>query len=489
MTIPGWVLIVVVIVFGLVVLGWWFWPEPSPKASTGREAYAPNAGVREGVKEKMASGDVPTDGIKRRDPNGTRKPTFRESVSTMALGETGMGKSTFVKSRLQAWDFDGAIVAHALSNPGDENEFAEFFAQRGQQVIRLSSQGSTHRWDPFLDYNENMRDMETLASGIFSTRPVKETGWTEPARSMLVCSLTITSALYGDFSKLTTVLGKGPEWITQEIQKIERAQLAAMPIVDLEESDRQTVFTTLVNQIRPLLYSEIVESEIPRISLRTYFESPGDCTLVLDNVREDRYARGFWRFLLQSGIDVAFSTAGTQQFLLDEFDKLPRIDNLDELASAGRSAGVIGMLVAQDVHQLEDLYGGMAHSLYANCPNRVCFKAADRDTANMALSTLGTVELRGQSVSIDPDEDEVAGVSQNVDEKIPLLSGSVTGLGIGEALIQSPEGWWLADLTEPDLSTATVDVEQTDRVAVEEQPISGRVEGDVSMTDGGEPHE
>lgn len=459
---------------------WWLHTEPIT-ASTGRGRFEPEEGKREWVRERMASGDVEVDGVMRRDPDGPRKPEFRETVSTIALGETGMGKSTFVKSRLVAWDFSGAIVAHALSNPGDENEFAEFFGQRGQQVIRLSSRNSTHRWDPFLDYTETMRDMETIASGIFATRPVKETGWTEPARSMLVCALTLTSALYGDFADLTTILGKGPEWITQEVQKIDRASLAAMPIVDLDEDARQTVFTTLVNQIRPLLYSEIVESDIPRLSLRDYFESPGDSTIVLDNVREDRYARGFWRFLLQSGIDVAFSTAGTQQFLLDEFDKLPHIDNLDELASAGRSAGVIGMLVAQDVHQLEDKYGNMAHSLYANCPNRICFKAADRETANLALSTLGTVELMGQSISVDPGENEVSGVSQSVDEKIPLLSGDITGLSIGEALIQSPEGWWLADLTEPELSmTETVDadrerdrIEGTRRPPVEEAKTDG----------------
>ncbi|WP_368276912.1 TraM recognition domain-containing protein [Halocatena pleomorpha] len=65
---------------------------------------------------------------------------------------------------------------------------------------------------------------------------------------------------------------------------------------------------------------------------------------------------------------------GKQQFLHYAFDKLPRIENLPGLASASRSAGVVGMLVAQDLHQVEDRYGEMAKSLWTNCPNRAAFR-------------------------------------------------------------------------------------------------------------------
>lgn len=431
-----------------------------PSSTSGREQYEPDSGLRSRLADGRTVGDVKVDGIEKRDPEGARKPMFRDDVSMMVLGMTGQGKSTFVKSRLQEWDFDGAIIAHALSNPGDENEFADFFGQRGQAVIRLSSRNSTHRWDPFLDFRQSMRDMESIAEGVFSARPVKATGWTEPARSMLICSLVVTSALYGDFSKLTVIIGKGPEWIVREVQKIDRAKLAALPLMDMDDGDRQTVFDTMINQIRPLLYSEIFDSELPRISLREYFTDPGQTVMILDNVREDRYARGFWRFLLQSGIDLSFATGGTQQFLLDEFDKLPEIHNLDELASAGRSAGAIGLLVAQDVHQLDGSYGKMHRSIWSNSPNRVCFRAGDRDTAELALSSLGVVEMvresRTESTSTNPDGETSTStsVSESIEEQVPILSGELTRLGVGEAFVQSSHGWWLADLSEPDLSIA-----------------------------------
>lgn len=423
----------------------------SAGASSGREQF--DTSWRTSVRGWIEDTDLPTDRVMKRDPDGPATPSLDDDTSTIALGQTGTGKSTFVKSRVQSWDFDGAVIAHALSEPGGRNEFADFFEDRGQDVVMLSSRTSDVRWDPFLDLDESLRDMETLATGIFETREVVETGWSEPARAMLVSALAVTSARHGDFAKLSDVLERGPEFIADEIEKVPDSGLVAAPITSLDESERRTVYTTLLNQIRPLLRSDIFDSTKYRMSLREYLNDPGREVLVLDNIREDRYARGFWRFFLQSAIDMGFSVDGDQQFLLDEFDKLPEIDNLDELASAGRSAGLLGMLVAQDVHQIEDHYGSMARSIWNNCPNRVMFRAGDVDTANLALSSIGEVEMRTQTVSDDTEmghEDERT--STAVEDRAPLLTGDLTNLDVGEALVQSPDGWWLCKLTEPDLT-------------------------------------
>lgn len=419
--------------------------------TSGREQY--NTSWKSWVRGKIEDEDIPVDRVDKRDPDGPATPSVDDDTSTIVLGQTGTGKSTFVKSRLQSWDFDGAVIAHALSDPGGRNEFVEFFEARGQDVQVLSSRNSDLRWDPFLDLDESIRDMETLATGIFETREVVETGWSEPARAMLVSALTVTSARHDDFARLTDVLEQGPEFIAEEIQKVPDSGLVAAPITSLDESERQTVYTTLLNQIRPLLRSDIFDSSVERISLRGYLSDPSQRVLVLDNIREDRYARGFWRFFLQSSIDLGFSTEGRQQFLLDEFDKLPDIDNLDELASAGRSAGLVGMLVAQDVHQVEDIYGSMARSIWTNCPNRVMFRAGDIDTAEIALSSIGKVEMRTQSVSDERGAGhEDQRLSTGIEERCPLVSGDLTDLDVGEALVQSPDGWWLCKLTELDLT-------------------------------------
>ena len=189
-------------------------------------------------------------------------------------------------------------------------------------------------------------------------------------------------------------------------------------------------------------------TDLNRISLTDCFAADGRA-IVLDNVRMDRYARGFWRFFLESAIDQAFSTEGRQQFVLDEVDKLPEIGNVNELSSAGRSAGVRGLLVAQDVHQLKKRYGDMAGSIWSNCPNRIAFRAGDVQTAQFVLSSLGEVELHKQNVSTSGrGENYERQVSDSYETGLPLTTGDLTSLGQGEALVQSPDGWWLCKLSK-----------------------------------------
>ncbi len=94
----------------------------------------------------------------------------------------------------------------------------------------------------------------------------------------------------------------------------------------------------------------------------------------------------------------------------NEFDKLPRTENLPGLASAGRSAGVVGVLVAQDLHQIEARYGDLAKSLWTNCPNRAAFRLSDMETADLVLSGIGRYEMERQSLSsgADPEDQRVS---------------------------------------------------------------------------------
>ena len=113
----------------------------------------------------------------------------------------------------------------------------------------------------------------------------------------------------------------------------------ASSLANLDSSDLQTIHGTVMNQLRPLLLSDVFDKELPRIGLTDYYQDP-EGVLLLDNVQKDRYARRFWRFLIQTAADYSFESAGTEYFLLDDLDKLPRIGNLGELASRGRNASI-----------------------------------------------------------------------------------------------------------------------------------------------------
>lgn len=415
-------------------------------AKTGREEYDSKAAdsVRR-LLTRSTDGSVPVDDVHRRDPAGPAAPVLDRAVSMYVAGRTGVGKSSFVKEQIRHWDLDEPVIAHALSEPGDYNELSKFFEDLGSEVIEISSRNSDVRWDPLSDAEQSITQMENVASAVFSSRNIKITGWSEGVRSMLIAAVTITSARHDDFSKLPEVIDEGPEYIRESIEQVPNAELVAASMTDGDD-DLQTVYKNLLNRIRPILHSDICDESLPRISLEEYFRDPDGRTIVLDNIEEDEYATGFWRFFCQSAINIARRTEGRQQIVLDELPALPQIENIEGMTSRGRSADVRGIVVAQDAHQMDTIYGDLARSIWANCPNSVMFAPGDAETAEMALSTLGEVDLNKKSVA----SGETATTTSSIEPGKPLLSGDLMNLDVGEALISSPKGWWLAKITEPD---------------------------------------
>jgi len=392
------------------------------------------------------------DYVLKKHPDAPPRPILDDEVSEEILGQTGQGKSTFVKKQLEDWE-GYSIIAHALSEPGERNELAEFFDALGIEVFTISSQNSDVRWDPFLDSDGSLRSMENITAGVFESRDVVETGWSESARSLLMATLFVTYDRHGDFAHLDDVLAEGPESIIEDLDEIPNTALVQSSLQHLDDNALGTVYGSLLNRLRPLLAMEIFDEDLPRISLTDFFESSGNQVLVLDNITDDTMARGFWRFFIENAISQSFSADAEQRFVLDEVDKLPAISNLDDLASAGRTAGVRGIIMAQDVHQLENRYGDMANSIYSNCPNRICFSTGDAETAEFALSSLGETEVEKRSKSTDWQEIAGERSSTHIVDALPLTTGELVDLDPGEALIQSPEGWWLCKLSEPTLAT------------------------------------
>lgn len=431
----------------------WFIDEmqegETQRAQSGREDYY--SGVGDSVKTGLIRGSenaLAVDDVMKRSQSNSVHPTIDREVSTMFLGQTNMGKSTQVKKLLRDWDLDEPVIAHAISEPGEYNEFGEELDALGADSVTISSRGSDVRWDPFLDRGESTREMMNITEGVFRAHHTTETGWSDAARAMLTAAITVTNAKHGDFAMLPAVIEQGPDEIIEELNSVPNTGTISATLETLDDGGRSAAFTTMTGEIQSLLESDVFNSDLDRVSLTDCFAADGRA-IVLDNVRKDRYARGFWRFFLESAIDQAFSTEGRQQFVLDEVDKLPEIGNVNELASAGRSAGVRGILVAQDVHQLKKRYGDMAWSLWSNSPNRIAFKPGDVETAEFVLSSLGEVELYRQNVSTSRSGEEYGRqVSGSYETDLPLTTGDLMDLNQGEALVQSPDGWWLCKLSE-----------------------------------------
>ena len=420
---------------------------------TGRELY--ETGPWTTIKRRFSRSNentIPTDTVYKKESDSPASPELDREVSMGVAGQTGKGKSSFVKDDVRRWGSDESIFAHGLREAGERNEVRDFLRDQRFDVLSMSSQGSEVRWDPFQDTPKDLASMQNLAEGLYTAEQLKETGWTKSEKMLLTAMLVYCSAEYDDFGYLQQVLETAPEEVVETVGEIPEAKMAVQSLQRADGSDLGVIYSNVNAVMSSLATSDICDPSLPAVDLGEFCEQPDGRAVVLDNITSNTYAEGFWRMLTTSAIDIAHETPGRQQFWLDEVDKLPRIDNLRKLASAGRKSEARGVIMVQDVHQLIDTYGEEpAKSIWSNCPNRVMFSAGDAETAEFFLSGLGDRMLRQQDVNTKPDGEggTVRTTSSQTTKGKPLLTGELMNQEPGKALIQSPSGWWHAKISEP----------------------------------------
>jgi hypothetical protein len=444
-------------VLGVSLIGLVAWlkgvSSVSDGPTTGREVYNTGAGTT--LRRRFSRSDkntIPVDEVYQKGADSPASPEVDREVSMGVAGQTNKGKSSFVKDDVRRWGSDESIFAHGLREPGERNEVRDFLAEQGFDVLNMSSQGSEVRWDPFLDTPQDLAAMQNLAQGLYTAEQVKETGWSKSERMLLTAILVYCSVEYGDFGYFPDVLETAPEKIIETVEQVPEASLVVQSLKRADKSDLDVFYGNVTAVMAPLASSDICDRSLPAVGLGEFCENPAGRAVVLDNITSDTFAEGFWRVLTMSAIDIAYETPGRQQFWLDEADKLPRIDNLGKLASAGRKSGTRGVIMVQDVHQLKKTYGDeTAKTIWSNCPNRVMFSAGDAETAEFFLEGLGERELHQRDVTAGTDEygeiDQQTSYTTSVGT--PLLTADLMNQDPGMALIQSPEGWWRAKISEP----------------------------------------
>lgn len=462
---------------------------------SGREKY--EAGLVDRITAVHGDGGegpetVPIDDLKKKDPDCRPKPTLDLDTSMIALGQSGRGKSTFAKSVITNWHHGmQGMIFHALSEGGSENEFVEFaesISPRGAEVIRLSTGEADVRWDVFADHGDSMQDMASVAEGLWAAYESEGTGYDESAKALLKCAVAVCSAHseYGDFGQLDDVLTENdPDEI---VEMAEQLPNSAAITATLKGADLDPVYQILMGNMQNLLLSDLFDDSLPTFSITDYYENPTDY-VVIDNKRSNDWANPFWRFFLSVAIRKSMERPAKQYFVLDEVDKLPRIDDLDKLASAGRSANAQGIVIAQDVHQIREVYGeNKLQTIFGNSPNRAIFQPGDGGTAEFVLESMGKDEVTEQSVSSSVGAGR-NGVNPNVNrqksrrEKYPITENELLSMDVGECLLASPVGWWQVKVSEPELP-------ERDRPAPEDpdpselESAEQKVSGDRELTEG-----
>lgn len=427
----------------------------TPDAESPRESFKEDGSER--VRRLVQRDGLAVDNVIKSDAEKA-SPVLKEDVSEIVTGQTGTGKSSYTKSRMAEFGRDTGIIAHALAEVGGQNEFEDFLTESlDQEVVRLSSRESTARWNPFLDFSESLGDMMTISTMLNQSRETVDTGWSEGAQAMLTAAVALTSARHGDIAYLPQILAEeDPEDIIEAVANMpaQRNQRPEVITKAIASDDRaiDAIQSSVFGDMRQVLVSEIFDPNLDPFSLTDYYQNPAGRAVILNNFAADEIAKPFYRFLLETGINLSLEAPNRQNFVLDEVDKLPVIGNLGRLTSAGRSAETKAIVAFQNASQMTDRekYGqATTETIWSNCPNRICFRAGDEKTANLALSSLGKEEMQSKQVSTQAKtlNHGSATVSTGFDDVRPITTGELMGQSTGEALVQVEEDWWLTDLT------------------------------------------
>jgi type IV secretion system protein VirD4 len=128
--------------------------------------------------------------------------------------------------------------------------------------------------------------------------------------------------------------------------------------------------------------------------------------LTIPNSDRDRIAPLIRMFVLL--MSRKFSSGETQAtdrklkipilFILDEFDKLGKYDELHTNMGIHNGYGIHYFLIIQSLHQLTDLYG-REHSFLAHCQNTILFAPGEFESAKLISEMIGKKSVKVRNVS------------------------------------------------------------------------------------------
>ncbi|MDR1362653.1 MAG: type IV secretory system conjugative DNA transfer family protein [Spirochaetaceae bacterium] len=175
------------------------------------------------------------------------------------------------------------------------------------------------------------------------------------------------------------------------------------------DKEGASVLSTVNNALAVFKDTRIREnSKDSEFSLGEFESSdvPISLYLTVPNSDRDRIAPLIRMFILL--MSRKFSSGETQAsdrklkipilFILDEFDKLGKYDELHTNMGIHNGYGIHYFLIIQSLHQLTDLYG-REHSFLAHCQNTILFAPGEFESAKLISEMIGKKSVKIKNVS------------------------------------------------------------------------------------------
>ncbi|MEW9940002.1 type IV secretory system conjugative DNA transfer family protein [Clostridium butyricum] len=347
----------------------------------------------------------------------------------MVVGGQGSGKSTSVAIPTLL-NYNSSILA--IDIKGELSDICRSY-RKNIKVFNPLDDYSPH-YDPYAilkQGNKVQGAREISLSLIPISNDEKDPYWKQSAQNLLTASILHFSNENLDFPT-TCKLIMNTE-VSQLIgclknSPVSEARMFVNQFVGADNKQLASIFSTLSNEIIVFATDENIMRALSSDGSATIsaFDLE-NLTDIFIKISEDKLDQ--WKQLLNLMISQfmkAFEkrTDKAEQkilFMIDEFPRLGKVNNIVSGLTTLRSKGIQIMLILQSLAQLDSIYGNDTRKVITdNCNYKIILNANDVDTQEYFSKLVGTEEREKESNSVNSNDFSVSrnkGVSRTTEEK------------------------------------------------------------------------
>jgi len=364
------------------------------------------------------------------------KVELKKNLSTIVTGVTRSGKTTTIKQLLPQLDSKPTIIYDP------KNDFDEFIESNPEiyedrQVLRLNPyHPETVEWDVFNEIEDD--DFENVAR-----RMVPETDQEYFGKA---ASRVLEASMRAVDHNQNNPEGKMVDKIlSYDANKLQKALQDYKGAKELRggSGDRVNSVLSAINE-KPRFDGKFTGG---RFSIRSFLNGDyGEGAILILQIpeHEKEIYEALVSFVLDWAIDLATSSRAKTPYGLtivaDEVARIPRMSNLEKLASLGGGQDANAIIGLQSLGQLRETYGSnKAESIIENSVQGIFHQSKSKRLAELIQGRLGKEQKTKKSKTYSTDRKSTS--TRQVRE-YPITTADITRQDPGECIIDKPGDEW-----------------------------------------------
>lgn len=364
---------------------------------------------------------------------GTPWVPLARNYSTLVLGEPGAGKTTTINLLLRQMnaDPDEPVVIFDYKGEFDQGDLFP-----GQDIARLSVTADDNNWNVFREADSEADYREIANRLVTEDADNQNEFFLKASRDVLEAAM-----VHLDREHLNPTNRELVEFFRQSQRDIHDA---LDQYDDLGQAARMTAGETGRDALMTL--SQFVKdtftdsfAEVGGFSVRNYMEDPNGRVLVIQaDIAKFETTKPAIRFLVDWAIQHGLQDGSRKSyFVLDEFQRLPNVENIENLTGAGRAQQAQAILGLQSVSQLEASYDeGLADAIIAGATQEILMRPGDQRSVEHIQQAVGTVRQ-----DVAQDAPELGRKEYTQQEYVEYSARELRQFRVGDAIIKTPDGF------------------------------------------------